>query len=103
MLLRSLSHFVVLANEGDLTRAAKACKVRRSSISASVRELEAYLEAPLVDEQSGLLRLTTHGEKALTWAQKILGDYESMCGELAGMGHETREADPPRKTKCARR
>lgn len=103
MLLRSLSHFVALANERDLKRAAKACKVRRSAISASLRELETYLEAPLVNEGGGLLRLTAHGERTLSWARRILAEYENMRSELVDMGYAAHARDPLRKPQCEKR
>jgi len=103
MLRRSLSHFVALASERDVSRAAERCNVRPPAILTSIRGLEAYLEAPLVDQESGPLRLTTQGERALSWAQKILGDYESMCSGLATMRQKTQGIGPLRKERCQRR
>ena len=101
--MRSLSHFVALASERDIAQPAQTCNVRRTAIPTSIRELEAYLEAPLADQESGPLRLTTQGERALSWDQKIHCDYESMCSGLATMRHKIPGPGSLRKERCERR
>jgi len=41
--LRQLAHLVALADHGHFGRAAEACGVTQSSLSASIKELEAIL------------------------------------------------------------
>jgi DNA-binding transcriptional LysR family regulator len=82
MLMRSLSHFVALATEKRFVRAAKTCNASRTTLSASIRELEKYLEARLITREGDSIRLTLQGEAALVWARRILHDYEAMQEEL---------------------
>lgn len=84
MLMRSLSHFVVLAEQKHLARAARRCNVTRSTLTASIRELEEYCEAALIDRGDDSIGLTPHGEKALVWAKRILVEYENMQEDIRG-------------------
>jgi DNA-binding transcriptional LysR family regulator len=82
MLIRDLHHFVALAKERNFSRAAQACNVTCAALAASICDLEKYLEASLIATQSNPVTLTAHGEKALSWAQKIIDEYETMQAEL---------------------
>lgn len=83
MLIHDLQHFVVLARERNFTRAAEACNVTQAAVETSISDLEKYLEAPLISTQSSPVTLTAHGEKALSWARKIIDEYEMMQAELS--------------------
>ena len=80
--MRSLSHFVALATEKHFVRAAETCNASQTILSASIRELEKYLEARLITRDGDSIRLTLQGEAALVWARRILDDYEAMQEEL---------------------
>ena len=82
MLMRSLSHFVSLATEKNFVRVAETCETSERILSASICELEEYLEAQLVTREGDAIRLTLQGEAALVWARNILDNYESMHEEL---------------------
>jgi len=47
--LRHLRHLTALHDHGHFGRAAEACHVTQSTLSASIKELEGVLEATLVD------------------------------------------------------
>jgi len=83
MLIHDLQHFIVLARERNFMRAAEACNVTKAAVENSICDLEKYLEAPLISTRSTPVTLTVHGEKALSWAQKIIGEYEMMQAELS--------------------
>lgn len=83
MLIHDLQHFVVLARERNFTRAAEACNVSKAAVETSICDLEKYLEAPLISTRSSPVTLTAHGEKALSWARKIIDEYERMQAELS--------------------
>ena len=56
--LRQLRHIAALAEQRHFGRAASACHVTQSTLSASVAELEALLGVPLVDRTTRKLVLT---------------------------------------------
>jgi LysR family hydrogen peroxide-inducible transcriptional activator len=51
---RHLRHLVALVNHGHFGRAAAACGVTQSTLSASIKELESLLEATFPARQIGL-------------------------------------------------
>jgi DNA-binding transcriptional LysR family regulator len=83
MLIHNLRHFVVLARERNFIRAAEACNVTQAAVETSICDLEKYLEAPLIATRSRPITLTARGEKALSWAKKIIDEYEMMQAELS--------------------
>src|SRR6516165_567912 len=61
---RQLEHLVMLADHSHFGRAAKACHVTQSTLSASIKELENVLQAPLVDRTKRRVVLTPLGRAA---------------------------------------
>jgi LysR family transcriptional regulator, hydrogen peroxide-inducible genes activator len=47
--VRHLRHLMALHDHCHFGRAAEACQVTQSTLSASIKELESVLQAPLVD------------------------------------------------------
>src|SRR4051794_23998871 len=58
MLVRHLSYFVTLAREQHFARAAQACNVTQSTLSADLRKLEEDLQVALVVRNQRLSDLT---------------------------------------------
>jgi DNA-binding transcriptional LysR family regulator len=86
MNIRHLKYFVALAREGNHARAAAACNVTQPTLSEAVRALENELSVPLIDRGGNRFRgLTTEGERALRWAQRIIADEEALEQDLAEM------------------
>lgn len=81
--LRQLRHFTALAEHGHFGRAAQACSVTQSTLSASVAELEALLEVPLVDRTTRKLVLTPTGETLVERARDILEASEALVRDMA--------------------
>ena len=59
--VRQLRHLLALYDCGHFGRAAEACRVTQSTLSASIKELEAVLEATLVDRTKRRVVLTPVG------------------------------------------
>jgi len=57
-----LRHLVALADNRHFGKAAKACFVTQSTLSASLKELEDVLQAPLVDRTNRRVTFTPLGE-----------------------------------------
>ena len=73
------SHLTALADYGHFCRAADACCVTQSTLSASIKELESVLEAPLVDRSKRHVVLTPLGLDTVERARKIIVDFEELA------------------------
>jgi LysR family transcriptional regulator, hydrogen peroxide-inducible genes activator len=85
--VRQLRHLIALADHAHFGHAAAACHVTQSTLSASIKELEALLEAPLVDRTKRRVVLTPLGFETVNRARKIIAEME----ELAGAARASRE------------
>jgi DNA-binding transcriptional LysR family regulator len=91
MQFRQLNYFVALGREGHFGRAAEACHVTQSTLSAAIRQLEQEIGAPLIDRDKRFKGFTAEGKVLLEWATRILSERESLDqtigmlrGELTG-------------------
>src|SRR6516164_3469334 len=75
---RQLEHLVLLAEHGHFGRAAQACHVTQSSLSASIKELENTLQASLVDRTKRRVLLTPLGHEIVERARQILREGEDL-------------------------
>ena len=86
MVLRQLEYLVALAREKHFGRAAEACHVTQPTLSASLRQLEDELGAPLIERGHRFVGLTPQGQLALEHAQRMLAEAEDMRRSLAELG-----------------
>jgi DNA-binding transcriptional LysR family regulator len=70
--LESLRRFVVVAEEANFTRAAARLHLVQSAISATIKNLEHELGAPLLDRNSKRVLLTDAGAALLPGARAVL-------------------------------
>jgi DNA-binding transcriptional LysR family regulator len=82
MHLRHLHYLVVLARERHFGRAAEACHVTQSTLSAAIRQLEEEVAAPLVQRDRRFRGLTLEGEALLAWARRILDERAALDQQL---------------------
>ena len=73
-----LQHLVLLAERGHFSRAAAACHVTQSTLSASIKELENIVQASLVDRTKRRVVLTPLGREIVERARRILRDGEDL-------------------------
>lgn len=85
MQLRHLEYFVALARESHFRRAASACNITQSTLSAAIRQLEEEIGAPLIERDARFKSLTSEGRTLLEWARRILADRDSLDQEIAAM------------------
>ena len=102
MELRVLNYFVAVAQEGNMTRAARKLLISQPALSRQIAELEAELGVKLFSRKSRHLALTPAGHYLLEQAQEILdltaktkrnltkasfisGDLTIAAGESLGM------------------
>lgn len=84
--LIQLRHLVAIADSGHFTSAAEATLVTQSTVSASIRELEALLGATLIERTKRTVRLTTLGQEVTSRARTLLRDAGDLVdlAEAAG-------------------
>jgi LysR family transcriptional regulator, hydrogen peroxide-inducible genes activator len=86
--VRHLRHLVALGDHAHFGHAADACLVTQSTLSASIKELEALLGAGLVDRTKRNVVLTPLGVEVAERARKIIGEVEELA-------HLARAANAP--------
>jgi LysR family hydrogen peroxide-inducible transcriptional activator len=85
--LRQLQYLVALHDHGHFGRAAESCFITQSTLSASLRELEALLGSTLVERSRRLTRFTPLGLRIVGKARLVLRAAE----ELADLAEAERE------------
>ena len=89
--LQQLRHFVALADNGQVSRAAERCGISQPSMTASLQNLEAAVNARLLLRRRDGLSLSVAGERFLRHAQSVLhtlseavDDVRSTDGHVEG-------------------
>lgn len=85
--LRLLQSFVVIAEEGSLSRAARRLHIAQQSLSQQVRVLEAQVGAPLLERTSRGVTLTPVGQVVLRESLPVLGHAERAMKVVARSVH----------------
>ncbi|MBV9564978.1 MAG: hydrogen peroxide-inducible genes activator [Bradyrhizobium sp.] len=76
--VRHLRHLTALHDHGHFGRAAEACHVTQSTLSASIKELESILQVALVDRSKRRAVLTPVGIDAVERARKIVKEIDEL-------------------------
>src|SRR5688572_6866040 len=80
--IKQLQYLVALRQHGHFGKAADACFVTQSTLSAGLRELETLLGVTLVERTRRIVRFTALGEKVADKAVRVLREAEELA-ELA--------------------
>jgi LysR family hydrogen peroxide-inducible transcriptional activator len=80
--IKQLQYLVTLRQHGHFGKAAEACFVTQSTLSAGLRELETLLGVTLVERTRRVVRFTALGEKVADTAVRVLREAEELA-ELA--------------------
>jgi len=80
--IKQLQYLVSLRQHGHFGKAAEACFVTQSTLSAGLRELETLLGIVLVERTRRVVRFTALGEKVADKAIRVLREAEELA-ELA--------------------
>lgn len=76
--VKQLQYLVALRQHGHFGRAAEACFVTQSTLSAGLRELESLLGVVLVERTRRVVRFTPLGQKIAEKAQRVLRETEEL-------------------------
>ena len=77
--LKQLQYLVALRRHGHFGKAADACFVTQSTLSAGLRELEALVGITLVERTRRLVRFTALGETIADKAIRVLREAEELA------------------------
>lgn len=91
--LKQLQYLAALKEHGHFGKAADACFVTQSTLSAGIRELESLIGVTLVERTRRVVRFTALGDRIVEKAHKVLREAEELaaiaqasgkplCGEL---------------------
>lgn len=80
--LKQLQYLTALHDHGHFGRAAEACFVTQSTLSAGLRELETAIGVTLVERTRRVVRFTPVGEKIAAKARRVLREADEL-GDLA--------------------
>ena len=84
--VKQLQYLVALRRFGHFGRAAEACFVTQSTLSAGLRELETLLGITLVERTRRVVRFTALGEKIADKAIKVLRETEELAEMARAQG-----------------
>jgi LysR family transcriptional regulator, hydrogen peroxide-inducible genes activator len=76
--LKQLQYLVALRDAGHFGRAADACYVTQSTLSAGIRELETLIGVTLVERTRRVVRFTPLGERIVEKARRVLREAEEL-------------------------
>jgi len=84
--LKQLQYLVTLRNHGHFGRAAEACFVSQSTLSAGIRELESLIGVTLVERNRRVVGFTPLGLRVADKAQRILRETEDLADMVRAAG-----------------
>jgi LysR family hydrogen peroxide-inducible transcriptional activator len=84
--LKQLQYLVALKTHGHFGRAAEACFVTQSTLSAAIKELETLIGVTLVERTRRVVRFTPLGVRVAEKAQRILRATEDLADMVRAAG-----------------
>ena len=89
MELRQLRHFVAVAEEGNISRAAQKIFLTQPALSRQIKALEEEIGQCLLERSAHSMRLTPMGETLLREARQLLDHADRMLERVRGTGRGT--------------
>ena len=82
--LRLIRYFVTVAEEGNVTRAARRLHIAQPSLSTALRQLETQLGVELLRRDGRRLALTPAGELLRRRGRRLLADADAVVAAVQG-------------------
>ncbi len=89
---KQLQYFAALADKQHFGQAAEASHVSQSAFSNAIKELEAVLDAQLVDRTNRQVTITAAGQDIAIQARLVLRDIEQLV-DMAAQGRQPLTGD----------
>lgn len=86
--IKQLKYICAVAEHRHFSKAAEACFVTQSTLSASIQDLESQLGAVIFERNKKSVLITPLGERLLHQARRVLGDVE----DFISIAHSHEEA-----------
>ncbi len=84
--LKQLQYLVALKDHGHFGKAAAACFVTQSTLSAGVRELESLLGIIIVERTRRVVRFTALGDRIVNKARRVVREAEELGDMVKASG-----------------
>src|SRR5690349_20770983 len=84
--IKQLQYLVALRQSGHFGKAADACFVTQSTLSAGLRELESLLGITLVERTRRVVRFTALGQRIADKAVRVLREAEELAEMASAEG-----------------
>jgi LysR family hydrogen peroxide-inducible transcriptional activator len=84
--IKQLQYLVALSEHGHFGRAAEACYVTQSTLSAGVRELESLVGVTLVERNRRVVRFTALGDRIADKARRVVREAEELGDMVRASG-----------------
>jgi LysR family transcriptional regulator, hydrogen peroxide-inducible genes activator len=84
--IKQLQYLVALQQHGHFGKAAAACFVTQSTLSAGVRELESLVGVTLVERNRRVVRFTALGERIADKARRVVREAEELGDMVRASG-----------------
>ena len=90
--IKQIRYICAVAEYKHFSKAAEACFVTQSTLSAAIQDLESQLGVIIFERSKKSVLITPSGEKLLNQARKILGELEDFVS-LAKMSQDALSGD----------
>jgi len=90
MNIRTLQHFLSLADNLHFGRASDISHISISALSRNIRQLEQELDVTLFNRDNRSVALTNDGQKFLKYAREAVSQWHLIQSELGNQGDELR-------------
>ncbi len=83
--IKQLKYLCALADQRHFGRAAQACHVSQSALSAAILELEQLLDSALIERNNKGVLMTPAGEEVVARAKRLLTDFDDLVSASHSM------------------
>lgn len=84
--IKQLQYLVALHDQGHFGKAADACFVTQSTLSAGIRELESLVGVTLVERTRRVVRFTALGDRIAEKARRVLREADELGAMVRASG-----------------